>query len=329
MVNAAGPRDEHALPGAAFGHSGSCYDAAMDGPTTRRSDQDRPTGVWFFASDLHGRTDRYCKLFDAIVNERPTAVLLGGDLLPKGRLQPSISDGAAGGFVDDFLIARFDGLRAQLGSAYPRIFVILGNDDPRIEEDSIARDAPSGIWEYVHERRASCGGFEVVGYACVPPTPFLLKDWERYDVSRHIDVGCVGPEEGYRTVSIPDHDVRHGTIQSDLRRLFGNESLSRTICLFHSPPYRSCLDRAALDGRMIDHTPLDVHVGSVAIRRFIEERQPLVTLHGHVHESAGLTGAWREQMGRTHCFSAAHGGPELALVRFEPDDPAGATRSLL
>jgi len=35
-------------------------------------------------------------------------------------------------------------------------------------------------------------------------------------------------------------------------------------------------------------------VGSIAVRRFIEERQPLLTLHGHIHESARLTGDWRE-----------------------------------
>jgi hypothetical protein len=34
-------------------------------------------------------------------------------------------------------------------------------------------------------------------------------------------------------------------------------------------------------------------------------------------------------MGRTVAISAAHDGPELALVRFEPDNPAAATRELL
>ena len=80
---------------------------------------------------------------------------------------------------------------------------------------------------------------------------------------------------------------------------------------------------------IVEHVPLDVHVGSIAIRRFIEERQPLVTLHGHVHESARLTGAWRDRIGRTHVFSAAHDGPELALVRFDLEDPASATRELI
>jgi Icc-related predicted phosphoesterase len=79
----------------------------------------------------------------------------------------------------------------------------------------------------------------------------------------------------------------------------------------------------------IEHVPLDLHVGSIAIRRFLEARGPLVSLHGHVHEAARLTGSWRERVGRTHAFSAAHDGPELALVRFAPEDPEGATRELL
>ena len=80
----------------------------------------------------------------------------------------------------------------------------------------------------------------------------------------------------------------------------------------------------------MDHAPLDVHVGSIAIRRFIEARQPLVTLHGHVHESARLTGAWQDRIGRTVCLSAAHDGPELALVRFDLEQPeAGAPGELL
>ena len=99
--------------------------------------------------------------------------------------------------------------------------------------------------------------------------------------------------------------------------------------LFHAPPYQTALDRAALDGVAVDHAPLDVHVGSVAIRRFIEARQPALTLHGHIHESARITGAWQDRLERTVMLSAAHDGPELALVRFDPEDLAAATRELL
>jgi Icc-related predicted phosphoesterase len=286
-------------------------------------------GTWYFVSDLHGQTKRYTLLFARIAAEKPAVVLLGGDLLPSGLTALRTHTKPHEDFVHDFILARFNKLRSRLGPAYPRVFVILGNDDPRSEEDAVAQGAARGVWEYVHEHRASVDGYDVYGYACVPPTPFLLKDWERYDVSRHVDPGCVPPEEGHRTVPVDENQIRHGTIQEDLATLFGQRSLERAVCLFHAPPYQTNLDRAALDGKQVDHAPLDVHVGSVAIRRFIEERQPLVTLHGHIHESARLTGSWREQIGRTHCFSAAHHGPELALVQFDPANPADATRTLL
>ncbi len=38
----------------------------------------------FFVTDLHGHADRYGKLFTSILTERPDAVFLGGDLLPRG-----------------------------------------------------------------------------------------------------------------------------------------------------------------------------------------------------------------------------------------------------
>jgi Icc-related predicted phosphoesterase len=118
-------------------------------------------------------------------------------------------------------------------------------------------------------------------------------------------------------------------MKDDLDRLAGTHAVGDSVWLFHSPPHKTALDRAALDGVMVDHAPVDVHVGSIAIRRFIEARQPLVTLHGHIHESARLTGHWWERIGRTYAFSAAHDGPELSLVRFDPNDPANATRELI
>jgi Icc-related predicted phosphoesterase len=132
-----------------------------------------------------------------------------------------------------------------------------------------------------------------------------------------------------RTVPVTESEVRYGTMQEDLESLVGDRSLDRAIMLFHSPPYKSALDRAALDGRMVDFVPMDVHVGSIAIQRLISRRQPLVTLHGHVHESARMTGEWSTRLGATHAFSGAHDGPELALVRFDPEEPARATRELL
>lgn len=282
----------------------------------------------FFVSDLHGRTRRYLRLFEAVADQRPAAVFLGGDLLPGGPPDPDEAAAGYHDFVFDFFGHHLRRLRDFLGVAYPRVFFILGNDDPRSAEADFLTLAADGLCEYVHDRHVRFEDYDVYGYACVPPTPFQIKDWERYDVSQYVDAGCVSPEEGYRSVPVPAHDVRHATIRGDLERLMGERPLDSAILLFHSPPYQSKLDRAALDGLKVDHVPLDVHVGSIAIQRFITQRQPLVTLHGHIHESARLTGTWRDRIGRTHCLSAAHGGPELALVRFDPADPAAATREL-
>lgn len=283
----------------------------------------------FFVSDLHGRPERYRQLFARIVDEKPAAAFLGGDLLPSGVAAGGIFDGESGDFINDFLVTELERIRRRLGGEYPRIFLILGNDDGRGVEDAVRAVESRGLWEYVHERRAAFAGYDVYGYCCVPPTPFLNKDWERYDVSRHVDPGCVAPEDGYRSAPALARARGNTTIREELEELANGIALDRAIFLFHAPPYGTNLDRAALDGKMIDFAPLDVHVGSIAIRRFIEERRPRVTLHGHVHESARLTGCWSERIGETYCLSAAHDGPQLALIRFDPDDPKAATRELL
>jgi Icc-related predicted phosphoesterase len=283
----------------------------------------------FFASDLHGHKDRYLKLFQAIRAEKPRAVFLGGDLLPNPMFSMTSPDKSLDDFINGFLVTEFNTLQTLLGPRYPRVFTILGNDDGRFEEASILDAATRGVWEYVHGRSVNFDRFKVYGYAFIPPTPFLLKDWERYDVSRYVDPGCISPENGWRSIPVSEKEMKDSTIKKDLELLTNDDTLENAVILFHSPPYNTKLDRAALDGRMIDYVPLDVHVGSIAIQRFIEARQPLLTLHGHVHESARLTGAWRGRIHRSHLFSAAHDGPELALVRMDLDRLSGATRELI
>lgn len=283
----------------------------------------------FFATDLHGQTDRYNKLLASIVRDRPAAVFLGGDLLPRAMFSLTPVDTSHADFVHDYLVPTFTRTRDVLGEDYPDIFVILGNDDPRCEEEGFVAAAADGIWHYIHGQKRFLEDFPIYGFAYVPPTPFRLKDWERYDVSRYVPPGCVSPEEGYRSVPTEESEIKWGTIQKDIVSLVGEDTLNRAVFLFHTPPYDTPLDRAALDGRTYEHVALDVHVGSIAVKRFIEEGQPLLTLHGHVHEAARLTGEWKIQIGRTVCINGAHDGPELALVRLDLESPAEATRELL
>ena len=281
-----------------------------------------------FVSDLHGQPDRYEKLWRAIEQDAPEAVFLGGDLLPSGLGLVSL-DPAHRDFVNDFLAPGFERVRNVLGKRYPEVLLVLGNDDGRFEETAFLDVASSGLWVYAHNLSSSVAGYQVFGYAYVPPSPFMLKDWEKYDVSRYIPPGCVSPEDGRRSVPCPEYEIKYSTIQKDLAALAGDRALGNAVFLFHTPAYETNLDRVANDGKMVDHVPLDLHVGSIAVRRFIEQRQPLVTLHGHIHESARLTGSWRDRIEGTHLFGAAHDGPELALVRFDLEDPSSATRELL
>ncbi len=283
----------------------------------------------FFVSDLHGKENRYEKLFSAIKSEKPGLVLVGGDMLPSGILKSIIKHAEHYDFVRSYIKPGLDELRQHLGDDFPCIGVILGNDDPRSEEPSLIELEKSGLWHYIHFRQIQYGGFTICGYSYVPPTPFRLKDWERYDVSRFVDPGSTAPDEGIRTVEIPDYEAEYSTIKKDIEILTQDLNMKKTIMLFHTPPYDSYLDRAALDGMMFDHVPLDVHVGSIAVQRFIAEKQPMITLHGHVHESSRITGHWEQQFGETKSFSAAYDGEELALVKIDLGHPENAVRELL
>jgi Icc-related predicted phosphoesterase len=282
-----------------------------------------------YATDLHGSTRRYNAFFQAIREEKPAAVFLGGDLLPS--CFKALEGGGPGpdSFIKDFLGPALSEIKALLGEDYPYIFAILGNDDLRIEEAGMRSVEDQGLLSYVHGRKVPMERWTIYGYSYVNPSPFLLKDWERYDVSRYVDPGCVSPEEGHRSVHVTPDEQRFSTIKEDLDHLTAEDDLADAVFLFHAPPHGTDLDRAALDGKLIEGIQPDVHVGSIAVRRFIEERQPLLTLHGHIHESAGLTGSWKQRVGRTWMFSAAHGGPELALIRFDLENPGEAVRELI
>lgn len=69
---------------------------------------------------------------------------------------------------------------------------------------------------------------------------------------------------------------------------------TRHVVLSHAPPYRSTLDR----------TRLFQHVGSKALRAFIEQTQPVLVLCGHIHEARGT-----ERLGLT---TVANCGPAVA-----------------
>ncbi len=254
---------------------------------------------------------------------------MGGDLLPSGMFAFTSKSLASSDFIEDILKKGFIDLKNKLGTDYPEVFLILGNDDGRADESIFIEYEKLGIWKYIHGKKIEFQGYSIYGYSYVPPTPFMLKDWERYDVSRYVDPGCFPPEEGAFSVEVNKKLIPFQTIKKDLEELTKDDDLSKSIFLFHSPPYQTHLDRAALDGKMFEHVPLDVNVGSIAIKRFIEERKPMLTLHGHIHESTSITGYWQQKIGNTISMNAAHNGTGLSIVRFYLDDLEGSWRELV
>ncbi len=283
----------------------------------------------YFVSDLHGYKSRWEKLFDKIIACPPEIVFIGGDILPAGIGQAVSADFSHQDFIEEFLGQNLERTQKRLGDRYPKIYIIMGNDDGRFQEEAMKRLSNQNLCSYIHGGKDKIDKYAIYGYSYIPPSPFQLKDWERYDVSRYTDPGAVSPEKGIRSVAISANKIKYATIGKDLEVLAKDDDLTNSIMLFHTPPYKTNLDRADLDGKRIDHVPVDVHVGSIAVYRFIEKRQPLLTLHGHVHESTRLTGSWRDRIGRTYCFNAAHDGVELALIKFDLEKLEKAERMLL
>ena len=72
------------------------------------------------------------------------------------------------------------------------------------------------------------------------------------------------------------------TIEEDLDRLPKPLQSRRAIYIMHSPPFGTRLD--LIEGGK--------STGSRSIKAFIERNQPLLTLHGHIHEAPALSGTY-------------------------------------
>jgi Icc-related predicted phosphoesterase len=144
-----------------------------------------------------------------------------------------------------------------------RLFVIAGNDDPWYVDELLA-GSPAVV--FCDDRIVRVGGHEMLSSSYANPTP-----WN-------------SPRE-------LDEDALYDRLRALADQL---EEPSRAIFNLHVPPYDSRLDsapelRGDLTPRYAGGAPVIVPVGSRAVRRLIEEVQPLLALHGHIHESKGET----------------------------------------
>ncbi|QKR00695.1 hypothetical protein GWK48_10115 [Metallosphaera tengchongensis] len=155
----------------------------------------------------------------------------------------------------------------KLGKKIP-LYVNLGNDDPEflfqvMGETETMRRCEGNIIEL--------GGSEMISLGYVNPTP-----WKT-------------PRE------LTEEQIE-STLVKEVEKL-GN--VERAIFNLHAPPYGTSLDNAPmLNGELKPVVKgMDVvltHVGSSAVRRVIHRYQPMLGLHGHIHESRGF-----DKVGRT------------------------------
>lgn len=272
-----------------------------------------------FSSDLHGNIPLYEELWRLAKEEAADVILLGGDLFSLTqpfyrRIQEQIE------FARSYLKPALGAFRSR----HPEktVFLLHGNTDWMTAVAVLNELAHEGLVRLLHGRIHPLGESHwIVGYAHVPPTPFLMKDFERLDLrnapvpgQRMTSYRSDGPK--IVVVDAEDHFRSHPSIEEELETLPRPPSLSRTLYVFHSPPF----------GTGLDLTRSGEAVGSRAIRDFIERHQPSVTLHGHVHEAPEMTGTYADHIGNTLCVNPGQSPSILHAVVFDLDDLPGSLR---
>jgi len=140
-----------------------------------------------------------------------------------------------------------------------------------------------------HFRKLTPAIFCVAGNMDLPSHDLLF---ERLDVSlngrgrMHEGIGFFGlsgaPISPLRTPYELSEDVLSARIAEGYQTV---KSASKRVFVPHAPPYGTKVD--------IIHT--GIHVGSTAVRDFIEDHQPDLVICGHIHESRG-----EDMVGKTH-----------------------------
>jgi Icc-related predicted phosphoesterase len=150
----------------------------------------------------------------------------------------------------------------KLGRVDARVYVMPGNDDPW-EFDQVLARAPDPV-ENVEGRVVRLDGVQMLSSGWSNPTP-----WD-------------SPREKTEEELLETFEKLHEDLEPDVSAIFN----------LHVPPYDSTLDMApelTKDLRVVAKggEANMIPVGSTAVREFIERHQPILSLHGHIHESRG------------------------------------------
>jgi Icc-related predicted phosphoesterase len=243
-----------------------------------------------FVTDLHGSKGKYDRLLDTAQQFRADVVINGGDMLPKdGELF------SQGEFITDYLAEHF----SQFNMAGIYYLCYLGNDDLRIFDDVFDRTCRQYSWvTNLAQRKFEIGGFEFVGMNWVVDYPFRLKDRCRMDTADYVfqeqfGTGLLSTPNGWQEIADwISYAKTLPTIEDELNQLVRPNNMLQSIYIIHMPPDQLGLDKCW-------HGP---EVGSKAVRRFLQNYQPKLSLHGHIHESPEASRKWYAQLGSTVCI---------------------------
>ena len=321
----------------------------------RRRAASRTSGVkLFYASDIHGSDVLWRKFLGAANFYEADAAVMGGDLLAKAIVPiERRSDGtfraeflgderrvSEGTELDELIGAiRFNGYYPWIASADE---IALRVADPATQDDLFGEVARDEIrrWTQLAEQRATTNGSSSLFVMAGNDDPWYVD--EILAASRAL-VFCddrvvrVGPHEmvsssyANPTPWNSPRELEEDALYERLKKLADQlEDPSGAIFNLHVPPYDSRLDtapelKADLTPRYSGGQPVLKPVGSHAVRQVIEEFQPLLALHGHIHESKGeirigrtlaLNSGSEYNTGRLHGVVVSLGGERVVSHQF-------------
>lgn len=239
---------------------------------------------FIYTTDLHGNCTKFNNILDFAIKEKISLIHLGSDFLPKSRdILEKQQD-----FISNFFIPYYK--RAQENNI--KIFVFFGNDDLYCLKNNLRKNNIN----LLDETEENFEGYKFIAYPYVCDHPFGLKHASKLDYSGWERPPCDYGVEILKThtKSIPDIDFylsQKTTIEKDLKKIKAD---NKTIMSFHMPP-----SKLGMDACYTREQNVYVYVGSDSIYNWIEKEQPIISLHGHIHESYDITKIWKSDLGKT------------------------------
>ena len=279
----------------------------------------------FFITDVHGSTRCFKKFLNAAKFYKADILVLGGDLT--GKVLIPIVDQGNGTYR-----CRFEGnelslknrkevdevvARATDAGLYTQVMTQKEFDevsaDPKNVTEAFNKAMVDRVAEWVHLAEERLGNTDVKCY--ISPGNDDLFDVDpvlsssSYVINPEGRAVSIDGEHEMITLGYTNHTPWHSPREVDEEELgrkiesqvAGISNMKTAIFNIHVPPIDSPIDRAP----MVDEN-LKVVVragqvqmtsaGSTACRAAIEKHQPMLGIHGHIHESHGFV-----MIGRTLC----------------------------